>query len=264
MFTWGSKYLFGVFVAAFGGAAAYGLITGGSIVGVLSGGYKGGVGDHAGYGILMAVAFVTLFLGVVSVVTRDGDAEDMAALVGSEHVLAVKPPAGPSIMAPLTAFGLGSIAVGVSVSAAFLYLGIAILAVVALEWLIQVWSERATGDHEINQVIRNRVLGPVQVPMLSALAIAVVAIGISRVLLAVSKEGAVVAASVAAAFVFGAAVLIAKTKAPRAVVSALVSFGAVAVLAGGIVGAVAGEREELQHHGEEKHAKDGEAEGEGE
>ena len=35
MFTWGSKYLFGVSLAAFVGAVAYGLITGGDPVGVL-------------------------------------------------------------------------------------------------------------------------------------------------------------------------------------------------------------------------------------
>lgn len=263
MFTWGSKYLFGVFVAAYLAAIAYGLVTGGGPVGVISYGYKGGVGDHFGYTILMAASVTALILGIVSVITRDGDAEDMAELAGSESALAVRPAKGLSIAGPLTAFGLGCLVVGVSISMAFLYLGVGVLFVVAIQWLVQVWADRATGDDAVNDVIRNRILGPIEVPMLAALGIAVVVLGISRVLLAVSKTGSVVVASVAAVFVFGAAILIAKSKAPRPIISAIVSFGAVAVLAGGIAGAAAGPREfhEEEHGGE--HGED-HSEGEGE
>lgn len=263
MFTWGSKYLFGVFVAAYLAAIAYGLVTGGGPVGVISYGYKGGVGDHVGYTILMSASVTALILGIISIITRDGDAEDMAELAGSELALAVRPAKGLSIAGPLTAFGLGCLVVGVSISMAFLYLGIGVLFVVAIQWLVQVWAERATGDDAINDVIRNRILGPIEVPMLASLGIAVVVLGISRVLLAVSKTGAVVVASVAAVFVFGAAILIAKSKAPRPIVSAIVTFGAVAVLAGGIAGAAAGPREfHEEEHGEE-HGED-HSEGEGE
>ena len=93
MFTWGSKYFIGIFVAAFLGAVAYGLITGGGPVGVISMGYKGGVGEHTGYTILMSTSLLSLFLGVMSVITRDGDAEDMAERAGVEQAIAVRPPA---------------------------------------------------------------------------------------------------------------------------------------------------------------------------
>lgn len=259
MFTWGSKYLFSVCVAAFLSAIVYGLVSGGGPVGVISFGYKGGVGEHVGYTVLMSASFVALILGIVSVVTRDGDAEDMAALAGSEQALAVRPPAGLSIAGPLSAFGIGCLAVGVAVSQAFLYLGVAVLFVVGIQWMVQAWSERATGDDEVNNIIRNRILGPIEVPMLGMLAIAVIVLGISRVLLTVSKTGSVVVASVAAAFVFLAAILIAKSRAPRAIISAIVSFGAVAVLAGGIIGAVNGERDFHEH--EEIHSDDHSEEG---
>jgi hypothetical protein len=257
MFTWGSKYLFGIFAAAFGAAVAYGLITGGGPVGVISMGYKGGVGEHVGYTILMSASLLALFLGIVSVISRDGDAEDMAALAGVDHAIGVRPPASSSIAGPLTGFGIACLALGVAVGQAFLYLGIAVLAVVAIEWMVQAWAERATADDGVNDVIRRRILGPIQVPMLSLLAIAVVVISLSRILLAVSKTGSVVIVSVAATFVFLSAVLIAKSRAPRSIVSALVSFGAVAVLAGGVVGAVQGERD--FHHHDEVHSEDGES-----
>lgn len=265
MFTWGSKYLFGVSVAAFVAAMAYGLVTGGDPVGVISAGYKGGVGDHVGYTLLIAASMSALLLGTVSVIARDGDAEDMAALAGSERALAVRPPSGLSIAAPLTAFGIGSLAVGLAVSRAFLYLGIAVLLIVAIEWVVQAWSDRATGDDAVNTVIRKRMLGPIEVPMLGGLAIAVIVLGLSRILLAVSQTGSVVIAVVAAGFVFLSAVLISKAKAPRAIISAIVTFGAVAVLAGGIVGAAVGERD--FHEGEGEHSEDGGSstvEGEGE
>lgn len=264
MFTWGSKYLLGISVAAFVAAVVYGLVTGGSPVGVISGGYKGGVGEHVGYIMLIAVSFSALVLGIVSVIARDGDAEEMSALAGADHSLAVRPPAGLSIAAPLTAFGIGSLVVGVAVSKVFLYLGVAVLVIVGIEWLVQAWASRATGDDQVNDVIRRRVLGPIEVPMLGGLAIAVVVLGMSRILLAVSSTGSVVILSVAALFIFGSAVLISKSNAPRSIVSAIVTFGAVAVLAGGVVGAVSGERD-FHHHGEEEH-EEGEpiTEGEGE
>ncbi|MEM9563660.1 MAG: hypothetical protein AAGA93_13640 [Actinomycetota bacterium] len=263
MFTWGSKYLFGVCVAAWLGALVYGLVSGGDIVGVLSMGYKGGVGEHTGYAILLAASFSALFLGVVGVITRDGDAEELSSRAGADHALAVKPPVGLSIAGPLAAFGIACLALGLSVSRLFLYLGLAVLAVVGLEWTVQAWSERATGDDEVNDVIRRRIIGPFEVPMLSALGVVVVAIGLSRVMLAVSKVEAVIVVSIVAVFIFGSAVFIAKARAPRAVISALVTLGALMILGGGIVGAVAGEREFHEHeddHGEEHsddHSEDG-------
>ncbi len=263
MFTWASKYFLGISVIAYVAAIFYGMSSGGSIVGTLSMGYKGGVGEHTGYAILLGVAWVALMLTVVAVMTRDGDAEEMSALVGSERTLAVRPPSGGSMWGPMTAFGIACLAVGVAVSQAFFLLGLVVLAVVTIEWVIQAWSDRATGDAEVNEIVRDRVVGPFEVPMLGSLAIAVVVLGISRILLTVSEVGSVVVAVVAAAFIFGSAVLIAKGRLPRQIVSAIVAFGAVAVLAGGIIGAVNGERDFHHEDGgshadDESHSEEGE------
>lgn len=265
MFTWGSKYLFAVSGASLLGAALYGLISGGGVLGVMSLGYKGGVGEHAGYTLLIAIGIVTALLAVLNIVIRDGDAEDAASAVGVDYALTVSTPRTLSFWGPLAAFGVACLAVGAAVSQAFFILGIVILAVVALEWLVLAWSDRATGDDEVNSTIRNRMIGPLEIPMLSLLGIAVVVIGLSRVLLAVSEVGSTVVASLAAAFVFGAAIAMAKSNAPRSIISGVVAIGAVAVLAGGIVGAVVGEREIVHHHEEDSgtHSEDG-TEGEGE
>ncbi len=257
MFTWGSRNLFGVALLAYVGAIVYGLSTGGHLIGTLSLGYKFGVGDHVGYTMLMGAMFVALLLGIVSVATREGNSEDMSELIGVDHALAVRPPSRPAFWGPLAGFGLACVALGVATSQAFLYLGLVILAVTVLEWTVLAWSDRATGDAEVNSVIRSRFLSPFEVPILALLGIAVVVLGLSRVLLTVSKTGSVVAVAIAALFVFGSAIFIAKSRAPRSIISSIVAFGAVAVLAGGIIAAAIGERD--FHHGEEgDHAEEGE------
>lgn len=264
MFTWASKYLLAVSGASFLGAVLYGILSGGGPIGVVSLGYKGGVGDHVGYAILIAVGIVSFYLAVLNLVIRDGDAATASEVAGVDGVLAVSTPSNPSFWAPLAAFGAACIAVGLAVSQAFVILGIVILAVVLLEWTVLAWSERATGDDTVNTVIRSRTIGPIEIPMLSTLAIAVVVIGISRVLLAVSATGATAVASIVALAVFGAAIAIAKSRAPRSVIAGVVAIGALAVLGGGIAGAVVGEREIVHHHSEdgESHSEDGEGEGE--
>lgn len=265
MFTWGSKYLFAVGLVALLAAAVYGLVSGGDLIGVISAGYKGGIGDHTGYTILIAVGSMALGLGLTSLLTRDGDADAGASAVGAERALSVSTPRTPSYWAPLAAFGLACLVVGVAASRAFFALGLAVLAVVGLEWAVLAWSDRATGDEEVNRTIRNRVMGPFEIPLWSILGIAFVVLGLSRVLLtAPSAAASTAVASLAAAAVFGVAVGIAKSGASRSVITGVVAVGALAILAGGIAGAINGERE-ISHHGSEADSGDdhgGEGEGE--
>ncbi len=253
MFTWGSKYFIGLTAGALIGAIAYGLVTGGGPVGVLSSGYKGGVGDHVGYAVLLFAAGSLAIMGFLSVLLRDGDAEVMAARAGVATVPPVQQPADPSYWGPIAAFGVAALAIGLALSPVFYILGIAVLAVATLMWAVQAWADRATGDPEVNRVIRGRVIGPVELPILSLLAIACVAVGVSRVFLAVSKTGATVVGALFTIFVFGAAVLMSKVELKRSVVNGIVALGALAILAGGIVGAAVGERDFHEH--EEDHSE---------
>lgn len=252
MFTWGSKFLFAISLVALISACVYGLVTGGQPVGVISAGYKGGVGEHLGYTILVFASVTALVLGTVAVIARDGDAEAMAQLAGTGTVPAVTPPADPAIWGLLSAFALASVIVGAAVSRAFLYLGIAVFAVVLIQWLVQAWSDRATGDPEVNRIIRRRVIGPIEVPLMGTVGIAVIVLGVSRIFLAApSATWSVVAGSVITIVLFGSAVLLSKVQVPKSVSTALMVLGAVVVLAGGIVGAAVGERD--FHHGTEHH-----------
>ncbi len=267
MFTWGPKYLIGLSVMAWISALAYGLITGGDIVGVLSYGFKGGVGDHLGYTLLQALFAVTAVLSGVLFTNRDGESETLAKIAGTEVVPEVTAPTAPSYWGALAAAGVACLMLGVAISSVFLYLGIAVILVVAIEWLSLAWSDRATGDPETNSAIKDRLLGPIEIPMLGSLGIAAMMIGISRIFLAVSKIGAVVAGGIIATVIFGTAVALAQTDAPRKFISAAVAGLAVMVIGGGVVGAIAGERDvhghDDDHSEEDDHSEDGESTEEG-
>jgi hypothetical protein len=259
MFTWGPKYLFGVSISALVGAAVYGLVTGGELLGVLTLGYKGGMGEHLGYVMLIAAFVSSQVLAWVLVASRDGDAEALAHRAGATSVPPVQNPADASYWGVITAFGVAAVVVGLALSMLFFYLGLAVLFVAALMWLLLAWSDRASGDVEVNRVVRARVAAPFEVPMLSLLGFAVVSIGMSRVFLAASQSGAVVAGVIATAIIFGGAVILSQVEVRPAIMRGVVVLAAIAVLASGIVGAAIGERD---FHEEEEHGDIVEGEGE--
>lgn len=262
MLTWGSKYLLGLSFAGFVGAIAFGLVTGGDLVGVISAGYKGGVGSHLGYTLLLFVSAVTLFLAAVDVTTRGGDAEALAERAGLSSVVAL-PTLNPVFWPPITAFGIACTLVGLALSTPFLLVGLLVLIVMGFEWVITAWSDRASGDPEVNASIRSRVLGPIEVPMLGLVVFGVIALAASRIFLTLDATQAVIAGSVISAIIFVVATVAAKKELPRSAVSALLVLGAVAILGGGIYGEFNGQRDfHGAEHGSE--SDDGHGEGEGE
>lgn len=243
MFPWGSKYLLTASFVTWCAALFYGLVTGGDFVGVVSVGYKGGVGEHYGFTILVALMLATFFMGLVVFFTRDGDAEAMAALAGVESVPQITPSTRPAYWGPLSAFGAASIMLGLAVSEAFLYLGLATFFMVLVLWTVHAWSDRATADADVNEIIRDRTLGPIEVPMIAAVGIAAVILAMSRMFLAASHTGAVVIGSIFTMLIFGGAVALSRITASRRTWTTVLAVGAVAVLGGGIIAAALGERE---------------------
>lgn len=96
MVTTGSKFFFGLSVAALGAAAAYGWSTDGGFLGVLTLGLRGGVGDLSGYTVLLSLAGMASCLGIAASAFRDADPEAAAAVARLEAAPPVAPPAGVS------------------------------------------------------------------------------------------------------------------------------------------------------------------------
>lgn len=256
MITTGSKFFYGLASLLFVTGVVYGYATGGGGVGPLSIGYKGGVGDLVGYTILMGAAAAAAFIGFATTAFRDADPEATAELLGTDSPPAPTVP-GTSYWPVVGAFGAVVTVVGLVLNNVFFVAGLIALGAVAIEWTMQTWAERATGDPAVNREIRNRIMFPLEVPIAGGLAIAVIVVGYSRVFLALSKENAVWAALVIAAVIFVVGTVLASRPAIRTdLVAGLLALAAVATIGFGIFAAVQGERD-FEHHGEEEHQDEG-------
>ncbi len=244
MITIGSKYFFGIGVLAVIGALVYGWGSGGGLLGVVAFGVRGGVGELAGYTVLWFLAASSLLMAVSVVALRDADPDAQAQAAATDTVPPATPPAGASYWPAVGGFAVALVLLGLVISPALFVIGLIAGGVVVVEWTVQAWSDRATGDPEVNRQVRNRLMYPFEIPVLGALVIGVVVLGTSRVFLALSKTGSTVVAMAAASVILAAAALIAtRPKFSRSLVATAVVIGAVTVITGGIVAAASGERE---------------------
>ena len=257
--TPGFRLLFGFAVYALFAAFAFalganventdqGLIE--TVLGPLTGGWKGGVASHVGYTVLLSTAFTAGFLAFVLIAFRDADAESQAEVLQVEHLPLTRAPYGASYI-PITGALLAvALMIGLVASTPLLVASLFGLFLVGCAWTIRAWSNRATGDDEVNLELYHQIIDPARIPIVGALIVAFVVVGLSRVLLAVSSVGSVVVFSAAATVFFLVALLLAsKPKLGKDIVTIVVIVGAVLVLAGAIGGLVAGQRD--FHHEEE-------------
>ncbi len=258
MFTTGSKWFFAIAVAAVLGALVYGGATNPSDVGmdtftgVLTLGYKGGVGDQFGYAVLMGIAGASLFMGATTAAFRDASVEAEAQLLDRETVPEVVAPAHGSYWPVIGAFGAACVVVGLVTTQLLTILGIVVALAATFEWAISAWAEKATGDARVNQSIRRRVMMPIEVPVLGALGIAVFVLSVSRMLLALPQLGVyLLFGLVPLAVLVIAFVLSSRATINRSVVAGLCVVGALAILAGGVVSAAVGPRDIEEHESEE-------------
>ncbi len=255
MLTTGFKLFFAMFVAFVGAALVYGYTTGGNHVGPISLGYKGGVGDHIGYGVLVILAGAALVISLVLVSFRDADAEAQAALSGVDEINA-DTAVSASFWPVVAAFGAGTAVIGLVLHSIVFGLGLVIVALSLVEWTMDAWADRATGDPAVNRELRNRIMAPVEIPVAGALAVGVVVLAASRILLTVSALGAVVVAGIVSALIMvGAFLYVSKPGWGRQLVAGLGVVMALGLLVGGVLAAVSGERD-FEHHADDSHIGD--------
>lgn len=264
MFTLGFR-LFGLFsLLALIGAIVYGISTGDAsgkdyfgiidtetIKGVFSLGWQGGVGDHLGYVILIFLAFASLGLGIILVVFRDANAREIAKLEGVEVAPNPESVANRNFWPVVVAVGAAIALVGLAAGTAIFIIGLVLSAISILQWAIFAWSERLTGDPETNRQIRNRIMAPIEIPVLGAAIIAILAIGASRVFLTVSELNAVwVGTGIALIIFLGAIFLAMKPRISQSFITIILVVAAIGIIAAGIASAVIGSRE--VHHADPK------------
>jgi hypothetical protein len=265
MFKTGSKFLLGLAAFGFIGAYWYAYGTGdhggahkklgpvhmpdmAALLGPLTLGYKGHVGEHAGYAILIGLFATALFLGIVFSALRDAEPHHVAEVAGTEAVPEVPAPVSANYWPLVGAFSLASIAIGLAVGPPLVVIGGIGLACTVVEWAVSAWSDRATGDPEVNRAIRHRFLNPVEIPVGAVIGIGGLVFCISRVLLAVPKTPAYFIFGGVPLLVLGIGVLVAMVpKLSKSIIAAMLIVFALAILASGVAAGIHG-----AHKSEEK------------
>jgi hypothetical protein len=242
MITTGSKWFYGLGFVALAMAAAYGWTTGGNGLGPVTVGYKGGVGDHLGYGILLAAGLLSLGQGIVLTAWRDADPQAQAQLARVDALPTARP-ASISYWPAAAAFGAGLVCIGLVAGKPLFIAGAVVLGIVVVEWTVQTWADHATGDPATNRRIRNRLMNPIEFPVAGVLGAAIVVLSFSRLFLTSSRDAAPVAAAIGGSLVLIVGwTLAAGKKLTANIVVGIVLVLAVAVIGVGVASAVHGER----------------------
>lgn len=277
MITRGSKFFYGAAAVGFVTALVYGFITGASahggvvavfqdgavvnsIIGPLSFGWKGWVGDQLGYATLMGFAGVMAVLGGFQTAFRDGGAETIIPLQG-ENVsvetadLRVVTPQGLSYWPIAGALSAALVVIGLAMSKATFIVGVVLMAVVAIQWVVRAWSERLTSDPVQNEALRTKLMGPINIPIAGVIVIGLVMFLVSRILLALPGTASVFFIIIAASAIFGIAVLLgSRPDLKRSVTITVLIVGAILLIAGGIAAGMAGRYDGGEHSGGEEGA----------
>lgn len=227
MFTTGSKFLIGASVMAFVATLVYGLGQGGVM---------GTVG-------LTSATVALIGLATANAILRDSNVfSDDEAPVESTSAAQYAP--ANSVWPLAFAVGCVVVAVGLITYQPVVVIGLVLLVAAGAEWTVQAWSERASGNAEVNAAVRSRLSNPLEYPVGGAIAIGVLMYSFSRVMLWLSKTNTTIAFSVVAAVVLAIGFIISyRPKMSTGAVGGVMAVGAVAVVAAGAFTSLDGERD---------------------
>jgi hypothetical protein len=238
LITTGGKLWFAIGAFALVAAEVYFLATGGEDGGAIT---------------LLFLAIAALVFGGAAVAIRDGDAS--VAGEGTKEPVIVRS-ALPAPWPVLAALGAGLTIVGLAAGGMLLYGGLGVMGIATIEWMVQSWAERATGDGAYNRALRNRIMFPLEVPALGLLGVGFVILTFSRVLLAAPNKdtSTIIAIAVGTIITITAFVIASRPRISSSALAWVLAIAAVALLAAGVISGVSGER------GTEEHEKGGAAE----
>ena len=230
-----------------------------AFAGVVGIGYAIAGDDRTGVVLLGAVLVVALLAAFAVMGSAGADPIDLddeaeadaaAAVVSHGPMDTPRPSAAPLFVA----VAAGLIAVGAAEGPAYVVGGGLLALVVAALWTAQVWREHPSFTPRVASRLSERVLVPGLLPIVALVLTAVIAISLSRVLLAVSKDGSIVIAGVAALVILMACAFVAlRPRVSPGAILGLIAVAAVFAGSAGVWGAAAGERE-FEPHEEEEHA----------
>jgi hypothetical protein len=222
-----------------------------SVLGPITFGWKGGIGDHFVYTVLVGFALAALFMAGFLTAFRDADPRSVAEAARTEVPPPVNPPSQVSFWPVLTVFSIAFLMIGLVANPATFVVGAISFGICVLMWTIRTWAEHATGANAVNEELRERVAFGLEVPLIAGLITGGVAMSVSRVLLAVDPTVAVAFAGVlAAVFFIGGVAFAYFPKISKNAIALVAMAAGVVIIGAGIAAAVIGERD-FEHHVED-------------
>ncbi len=229
MFTTGSKLFIGATTLSLISTIVYGVAVGGT---------DGWLGTIGLLSLTIALAFITgvvIFIRDANVRSAQSDATTASS--------AAQPAPGASMWPAVGALGVSLLAIGVVTLPIVFLIGAVFVLAAIVEWMIQGWSERASGDTNYNAQVRKRLLHPLEFPALAALGIAVIVFSFSRIMLFLSKTGGPVAFVVVAVLIMiGGFLFAARPTLKKGLVAGVCSIAALGLISTGAVMAIDGAR----------------------
>jgi plastocyanin len=233
-----AKFLFALAVAA----------------GLLTIGYGLFVGDRAG-ALLLASAFVVAVLAGLSVVATVGPDDALVVALAEDELPAEPwpvPVPQPSPWPLIAALAVATVAVGLAVGPPLVGSGLLVGLVAFAGWLAQAWREHPGWSPRLSERMDDRLILPAGLPVMAFLVAALIAVSVSRVLLAVPKDPAVAVALVVAVVILLVCALLAASRLTPTAIAGLAVAAALLTGTAGVVGAAAGEREFHPHEHPER------------
>lgn len=232
MITTGSKLLVGSAGLAWVAAAVYGIAQEGIL---------GTIGLISLAVALSLLAGINLFIGDSNVSAMDHESFESSA--------AAQATARPSLWPLLVGLGATTVTLGLATFPVIFVIGIVLIFAGTVEWLIQGWAERASADRRYNAEVRDLMIDPLELPVAGAILFAGIVYGFSRVMLGVpSKTSTVVVFSIVAIVLLAVGAFIATDRGvSKQLLGGVYGVGVLALILGGSVYGLNGEREIEEH-----------------
>jgi len=215
--------------------------------------YQVAVDERSGTMLLLFLA-AAAFIGCVA--TAGSAVPDQAPIVPPDaptperRATTTGSPARGSGWPAGAALAVATLAATAAAGGPVVWVGVLVVVVATAGWFGKVWSEDPTWTPRLHERVSLRLLVPVGLPVTMFLLAATIAVSLSRILLAVSKDSSVVVAFVAAVTILATCSWVAmRPRITSTAVLALVAAAAVSVVGAGITGVAAGERPFHPEHG---------------
>ena len=219
--------------------------------------YWAAVDERAGVTLLLTLAVAGLVLAVAAsgaAVPDEAPPVPADAPPPERRATTTGSPARGSGWPALAAVAVATLAATAAAGGPVVIVGVLAVVIAGLGWFGKVWSEDASWSPTVRERLSWRLVVPAGLPVAAFLLAAFIAVSMSRILLAVSKTGAVAIALVAALSILGACAWVAaRPRITPSAILALVAVAAVTAVGAGVTGVAAGERE--FHHAAEGHGE---------